>query len=100
MSPAGKEAEELTGEAVLGQAAGLASGVDDEGPMILPPGWIALAEGLKGQEGGSAAADAMAFRVGDHEPGDITRQTAAVGADRKSTRLNSSHLGISYAVFC
>src|SRR5258705_1921356 len=25
---------------------------------------------------------------------------AAVGADRKSTRLNSSHLGISYAVFC
>src|SRR5262245_65251169 len=26
---------------------------------------------------------------------------AAIGAsDRKSTRLNSSHLGISYAVFC
>src|SRR5205814_5381467 len=24
----------------------------------------------------------------------------AVGPDRKSTRLNSSHLGISYAVFC
>src|SRR5205814_10274228 len=23
-----------------------------------------------------------------------------MGADRKSTRLNSSHLGISYAVFC
>src|SRR5258705_10199868 len=23
-----------------------------------------------------------------------------VGGDRKSTRLNSSHLGISYAVFC
>src|SRR5437899_8097723 len=23
-----------------------------------------------------------------------------VGEDRKSTRLNSSHLGISYAVFC
>src|ERR1035438_4894172 len=23
-----------------------------------------------------------------------------IGADRKSTRLNSSHLGISYAVFC
>src|SRR5262245_65208094 len=33
-------------------------------------------------------------RVGDRGPG--------VGAplDRKSTRLNSSHLGISYAVFC
>src|SRR5438045_5336161 len=25
---------------------------------------------------------------------------AAVSLDRKSTRLNSSHLGISYAVFC
>src|SRR5262245_49437596 len=25
---------------------------------------------------------------------------AIVGEDRKSTRLNSSHLGISYAVFC
>src|SRR5205814_8810166 len=25
---------------------------------------------------------------------------AATSADRKSTRLNSSHLGISYAVFC
>src|SRR5262245_65083832 len=24
----------------------------------------------------------------------------ACGTDRKSTRLNSSHLGISYAVFC
>src|SRR5436853_2832354 len=24
----------------------------------------------------------------------------AAGPDRKSTRLNSSHLGISYAVFC
>src|SRR5262245_64659352 len=26
--------------------------------------------------------------------------TSGVNADRKSTRLNSSHLGISYAVFC
>src|SRR5262245_64231838 len=26
--------------------------------------------------------------------------TQAAGQDRKSTRLNSSHLGISYAVFC
>src|SRR5438045_9723134 len=27
-------------------------------------------------------------------------QVLASGRDRKSTRLNSSHLGISYAVFC
>src|SRR5262245_65367315 len=28
------------------------------------------------------------------------RVKGAQGQDRKSTRLNSSHLGISYAVFC
>src|SRR3712207_7778673 len=27
-------------------------------------------------------------------------EVCAVGADRKSTRLNSSHANISYAVFC
>src|SRR5205814_8956805 len=31
-------------------------------------------------------------------PGSTT--ATATGLDRKSTRLNSSHLGISYAVFC
>src|SRR3712207_8019124 len=34
------------------------------------------------------------LRVGAAEPGD------AGGPDRKSTRLNSSHANISYAVFC
>src|SRR5256885_7015259 len=29
-----------------------------------------------------------------------TPTTARIGEDRKSTRLNSSHLVISYAVFC
>src|ERR1035441_10789520 len=33
--------------------------------------------------------------VADH-PGELQRSAI----DRKSTRLNSSHLGISYAVFC
>src|SRR5205814_8689085 len=41
-------------------------------------------------------------------PGDMSSQVTAVSVptcvtrclDRKSTRLNSSHLGISYAVFC
>src|SRR3712207_7006742 len=31
-----------------------------------------------------------------HEPGEL----GAASADRKSTRLNSSHANISYAVFC
>src|SRR5256885_9829898 len=30
----------------------------------------------------------------------VERGQAALGEDRKSTRLNSSHLVISYAVFC
>src|SRR5262245_63310451 len=42
-----------------------------------------------------------------HAPAMLAKQAATVDAisggrliDRKSTRLNSSHLGISYAVFC
>src|SRR5258707_10971531 len=46
----------------------------------------------------SAAAEKPVFR------GLIGRNCAAIGrktfADRKSTRLNSSHANISYAVFC
>src|SRR5258705_8209625 len=30
----------------------------------------------------------------------VVSRTNCVNTDRKSTRLNSSHLGISYAVFC
>src|SRR2546426_3741521 len=30
----------------------------------------------------------------------VDRERAALATDRKSTRLNSSHLVISYAVFC
>src|SRR5437899_5043765 len=32
--------------------------------------------------------------------GDTDLGPVDLGSDRKSTRLNSSHLGISYAVFC
>src|SRR5690606_40822081 len=31
---------------------------------------------------------------------DGNRQTSSLGIDRKSTRLNSSHVNISYAVIC
>src|SRR5258705_10251723 len=30
----------------------------------------------------------------------VSQRLASASRDRKSTRLNSSHLGISYAVFC
>src|SRR5438477_7332491 len=38
-------------------------------------------------------------RLGDRE-GSRVSQAAEVRIDRKSTRLNSSHMSISYAVFC
>src|SRR5437868_8679127 len=34
------------------------------------------------------------------EPARILEELARAPADRKSTRLNSSHVSISYAVFC
>src|SRR5699024_12186757 len=40
---------------------------------------------------------------GDNDPIDVLeigQRVAARGEDRKSTRLNSSHVSISYAVFC
>src|SRR3712207_7845024 len=48
-------------------------------------------------------------RIPHHRPIDFLHRTeihgdtgrlAAAGGDRKSTRLNSSHANISYAVFC
>src|SRR3712207_8183516 len=35
-----------------------------------------------------------------HPAGALPEGLAGVGVDRKSTRLNSSHANISYAVFC
>src|SRR5258705_7634972 len=37
---------------------------------------------------------------GRTQDGDSVAVNVTWSADRKSTRLNSSHLGISYAVFC
>src|SRR5262245_63380114 len=46
----------------------------------------------------------LAFVVGETRPVKISWSLANTrhrgNLDRKSTRLNSSHLGISYAVFC
>src|SRR2546430_9929521 len=48
---------------------------------------------------------AMALPARDVRAGDVARQRTSAGLeptrkDRKSTRLNSSHSQISYAVFC
>src|SRR5205814_5625134 len=39
-------------------------------------------------------------RKNDAPPRLVVNKTGIAKRDRKSTRLNSSHLGISYAVFC
>src|SRR3712207_7895004 len=35
-----------------------------------------------------------------HRPGQLAKVAGTIAEDRKSTRLNSSHANISYAVFC
>src|SRR5437899_9207098 len=40
------------------------------------------------------------FLARTHDAGHRVPARARADEDRKSTRLNSSHLGISYAVFC
>src|SRR2546426_5565213 len=59
-----------------------------------------LAAKLASHGGGESSAD-LALDLMLNKIVDQARlATAASGADRKSTRLNSSHLVISYAVFC
>src|ERR1035438_10864020 len=50
----------------------------------------------------ATVADAI-HKMLDHHVGAVAvvdSEYRVAGIDRKSTRLNSSHLGISYAVFC
>src|SRR5207244_5569203 len=55
-----------------------------------------------GQVGSRAGVPALIYALStDAFPDDVRREAArALGLDRKSTRLNSSHQIISYAVFC
>src|SRR5690242_21120630 len=52
-----------------------------------------------------ARGDASAVERAGHPPGQpldvgVAERAPGRGQDRKSTRLNSSHMSISYAVFC
>src|SRR5256885_12932044 len=49
---------------------------------------------------GRVSAHGRARRCGIRRQRDAASHSAPLQADRKSTRLNSSHLVISYAVFC
>src|SRR5438309_7905498 len=45
-------------------------------------------------------ADALGLQAEDYESDRVMIKDLYTGIDRKSTRLNSSHSSISYAVFC
>src|SRR2546426_8423614 len=62
--------------------------------------WLVM-RGLSGHAFASPPGETLGFLVRVHGQG-ISVLPGAVGksTDRKSTRLNSSHLVISYAVFC
>src|SRR5262245_63813396 len=66
------------------------SGSDENGRADVGDGQAIVFERLRHHVGGLDAAGA----------GDVNRNDMRITGDRKSTRLNSSHLGISYAVFC
>src|SRR5256885_3935259 len=55
-----------------------------------------LVDGAKQANPENSEADYYSFRL----TGDSPAVTLGTDGDRKSTRLNSSHLVISYAVFC
>src|SRR5690606_42089843 len=57
---------------------------------------VGLGDGRAGLGGRPRRWEWQALPVGRHRP----RSRAGTGGDRKSTRLNSSHVKISYAVFC
>src|SRR3712207_7947644 len=64
-------------------------------------GFDSIAEGGTGRRSGASPRPSLDLRSG-HMTGylfAIVQASAALG-DRKSTRLNSSHANISYAVFC
>src|SRR5256885_3298096 len=59
--------------------------------------WIeGLDQPARGARGASGLLHLVAGFGGENE----NRRVLELGVDRKSTRLNSSHLVISYAVFC
>src|SRR5699024_12646345 len=86
----------------LFRSEGLAEGGDDR-----PVGGVHRVEGFDGEghPGGSRLPREFPERVphplaGTDEVGGALGESARDEQDRKSTRLNSSHVSISYAVFC
>src|SRR3712207_8433636 len=71
------------------------------GDLLLDEGQVALREVPEEPQQRVAAVGAQLHHVHVRPPAPRRRRGhRCVGGDRKSTRLNSSHANISYAVFC
>src|SRR3712207_7903298 len=82
----------------LGVWRDLRSFQDEETPVSLP-GRFNYPAAPSGATPGSAVVDAGSFDPVNAKA-DVQARRTMSNADRKSTRLNSSHANISYAVFC
>src|SRR5690606_40376747 len=71
--------------------------VDPETPAVglVHAGWRGTCQGIAAR-----AVEAMARAFGTRPRSCEAVLGPSIGPDRKSTRLNSSHVKISYAVFC
>src|SRR6267143_3728509 len=87
-------------EVSLASAASVIAALEERGHTVVPIGiarngrWVVGGEPLR-----ALAADARVALPSNDADGAV-KKALAVRADRKSTRLNSSHSSISYAVFC
>src|ERR1035438_10753170 len=82
----------------------IAGTLKDPSGAVVPGGQIGIknldsgaTQSTKTDQQGRYAFDAV---PAGHYQASATSSGFAASVDRKSTRLNSSHLGISYAVFC
>src|SRR3989454_11968898 len=84
---------------VFAGAAPLHAQMDMQHDMHMPEGPLGIPEARIGS-GTSWLPDASPMHVAHFQLGAWTLMLHGSAVDRKSTRLNSSHLVISYAVFC
>src|SRR5690606_14638703 len=91
----------VTGDADGGPFNGGHKGMVDDDDAKIPPFHVLLQNHLVSVSGGESAGPLHLLRCGDVY-GDAFSLLTPEGfdEDRKSTRLNSSHVKISYAVFC
>src|SRR2546430_6985455 len=96
----------LSAAALLAACGGSSGPTGPSGPpaitvvngATLPSGTIGATVVIEGHNFGTSQGVASGHVVFSTTAGG--RDTAAIARDRKSTRLNSSHSQISYAVFC